>query len=92
MIGVTVFSKNGCDYCTRAKAILDGKGVTYTELNVEEDADAKQYLVDAGLRSVPQIYVGDNVIPGGYVALRNLEEDFWTELKENLAKGVVDGE
>ena len=90
MIGVTVFSKNGCDYCARAKAILDSKGVTYAELNVDEDADAKQYLVDAGLRSVPQIYVGDNVITGGYVALRNLDDDFWTELKENLAKGLID--
>ncbi len=31
---VEIYTKWGCPYCVRAKALLDGKGVSYTEYDI----------------------------------------------------------
>ncbi len=53
---VTVYSKNNCPFCDRVKALLESRGVPYTEVNIENDAESRQMLLDKGLRSVPQIF------------------------------------
>lgn len=78
---LTVYSKNNCPYCVRAKALLEGKQVDYKEINIEEDPESRQFLLDQGLRSVPQIFNGDTLIPGGYQGLVGKSEDFWTTIK-----------
>ena len=78
---LTVYSKNNCPYCVRAKALLESKQVDYKEINIEEDPESRQFLLDQGLRSVPQIFNGDTLIPGGYQGLAGKPEDFWTTIK-----------
>ena len=80
---ITVYSKNNCSFCLRAKQLLETKGVTYAEINIEEDMDARQRLVNAGVRSVPQIFINEQMLPGGYNGLANQPEEFFTKLKEN---------
>ena len=55
---LTVYSKSNCPFCDRAKVLLENKGIAYTTISVEEDPDARQHLLDMGLRSVPQIFNG----------------------------------
>jgi len=78
---LTVYSKNNCPYCVRAKALLESKQVDYKEINIEEDPESRQFLLDQGLRSVPQIFNGTTLIPGGYQGLAGKSEDFWTHIK-----------
>jgi glutaredoxin 3 len=78
---ITVYSKSNCPFCDRAKALLESKGVAYTTVSIEEDQDARQHLLDMGLRSVPQIFNGTTIIPGGYQGLAGKDESFWTTLK-----------
>jgi glutaredoxin 3 len=78
---LTVYSKSHCPFCDRAKSLLESKGVEYTTVSVEEDPDARQHLLDLGLRSVPQIFNGTTLIQGGYQGLAAKDEAFWTELK-----------
>ena len=62
---ITIFTKPGCPYCDRAKAVLDELGITYEERNVqasERNADAS--IGFSGVATVPQIVIGDYVING----------------------------
>jgi glutaredoxin 3 len=78
---VTVYSKNHCPFCDRAKALLESKGVPYTEVNIENDAESRQMLLDKGLRSVPQIFHGYELIPGGFSGLNSKPAEFFQLLK-----------
>lgn len=63
---IEIYTKWGCPYCTRAKALLDAKGVTYTEHDVTFSsalrAEMKQRV--PGARTVPQVLVGDQALGG----------------------------
>ena len=78
---LTVYTKDDCPFCDRAKALLESKGAEYTTVNVSIRTEARDYLVEQGLRSVPQIFNGTTLIPGGYQGLAAQPEEFWTQLK-----------
>jgi glutaredoxin len=78
---ITVYSKNNCPFCVRAKQLLESKDVPYTEVNIEYDQDARQMLVDQGLRSVPQIFYGYELIPGGFDGLNKQPAKFFNKIK-----------
>jgi glutaredoxin 3 len=63
---VVVYGRSGCGYCRRARALLDRKGVAYTEIDVEHVAGARAEMEQrSGRNTVPQIFVGDRAL-GGY--------------------------
>jgi glutaredoxin len=64
-----------------AKALLESRGIEYTTVNVSILTEAREFLVDQGLRSVPQVFNGTTLIPGGYQGLAAQTEEFWTQLK-----------
>ncbi|HSN17161.1 MAG TPA: glutaredoxin 3 [Gammaproteobacteria bacterium] len=62
---VTIYSTRVCPYCVRAKALLDGKHVPYTEVLVDEHPDKRIEMVQkTGRRTVPQIFVGEHHVGG----------------------------
>lgn len=73
---MTVYSKNVCPFCDQAKALLNSKNIEYKVVNIEEDAEGRNFLVSQGLRSVPQIYEEDTLI-GGFDKLKE-----WVSLNE----------
>ena len=51
--------------CRQAKEFLRSEGVTFEDINVMEDVDARQELVRlTGQMAVPVITVGDEVVRG----------------------------
>ena len=78
---ITVYTKNTCPYCDRAKALLESKGIAYTAINIEEQPDARETLVGMGLRSVPQIFNDGVLLPGGFQGLAGKDEEFFNTLK-----------
>lgn len=78
---LTVYSKNNCPFCDRATALLESRGVEFKTVKIEDDPDAREFLVDQGLRSVPQIFKDGILLPGGYQGLAGKTEDFWQTLK-----------
>ena len=66
---LTVYTKDDCPFCDMAKALLETKGIEYTTVNVGVRTEARDYLVEQGLRSVPQIFNGTTLIQGGYQGL-----------------------
>jgi glutaredoxin len=78
---ITVYSKNNCPFCDRAKALLESKGIEFKTVMMEENPDAREFLMDQGLRSVPQIFKDDVLLPGGYQGLAGKDEAFFETLK-----------
>ncbi len=70
---VVVYSTDYCPYCSRAKRLLENKQVAFVEVNVEERADLRSWLVSAsGQRTVPQIFINNRPI-GGYSDMASLD-------------------
>jgi len=78
---ITVYSKNNCPFCDRAKALLESKGIPFKVIKMEDEPEAREFLVDQGLRSVPQIFKDGILLPGGYQGLASKDEAFFTTLK-----------
>jgi glutaredoxin 3 len=79
---VTVYSKNNCPFCVQAKNLLRLKGVDYTEVKIDEDASAKDFILAEGHRTVPQIYKdGRLLVEGGYQGLAKKDSEFFETLK-----------
>ena len=79
---VTVYSKNNCPFCVQAKNLLKLKGVDYTEIKIDEDTSAKDFILAEGHRTVPQIYKdGKLLVEGGYQGLAKKDSEFFQTLK-----------
>jgi glutaredoxin 3 len=80
---ITIYSKNDCPYCVQAKKLLELKGIEYTEIRVDEVPEAREFIVNEGHRTVPQIYRdGKLLVAGGYQGLARQPQEFFTQLKE----------
>lgn len=73
---LTLYTKNNCGFCLQAKALLKNNDIPYTEVNIEEDAEAMTFVVNEGHRTMPQIYQNDKLfVEGGFTGLRDLGVD-----------------
>lgn len=63
---IEIFTKPGCPYCLRAVALLQEKGVSFTEINVGDDPVKRAVLTEKanGSRTVPQIFIDDQHMGG----------------------------
>lgn len=63
---VTIYTTGTCQYCTQAKALLHFYGVEeVSELRVDQDpALLAEMMQKTGRRTVPQIFIGDELIGG----------------------------
>ena len=63
---IIIYSKNNCPYCTRAKMLLESKGVSYTEINVQDHPEEKENMIrrSNGGKTFPQIIIEDLHIGG----------------------------
>ena len=79
---LTVYSKNNCPFCVQAKNLLALKNIPYEEIKVDENPEAREFIVGEGHRTVPQIYKGKTLfVEGGFQGLSKLNEQ---QLKERL--------
>lgn len=64
-MAVTMYTTTWCPYCVRAKSLLDRKGVTVQQINIEEVDGARDEMVaKSGRMTVPQIFIGDHHVGG----------------------------
>ncbi len=75
MAEVDIYTTPFCPFCYRAKKLLDGKGVRFTEIDVTVTPGARQEMMDraGGVRKVPQIFVDGRHV-GGCEELDALEK------------------
>lgn len=58
---VTMFTTPWCGYCRRLKSQLDRAGVRYTEVDIERQPEAAEYVmgVNGGDQTVPTVLFPD---------------------------------
>ena len=65
MTEILIYTANLCPYCTMAKRLLDKKGASYAEINVDSKPGLRQEMMQkTRRRTVPQIYIGDLHVGG----------------------------
>ena len=58
MSKVIVYTKNSCPQCNMTKIVLEGEGIEFTSINVDEDLEARDYILNTlELRSMPVVVV-----------------------------------
>jgi mycoredoxin len=58
---VTMYTTSWCGYCVRLKKMLHMEGISYAEVNIEEDPQAADVVMQAngGNRTVPTLVFAD---------------------------------
>lgn len=66
MAQVEIYTTFWCPYCTRAKGLLEKKGVAYTEIDVGMDPGARDAMIEksGGRRTVPQVFIDGTHVGG----------------------------
>ena len=60
-----VYSTDWCGDCRNLKRFLAAEGISFTEINIENDAAAEQELIQkTGKRGIPYMTVGETWIKG----------------------------
>ena len=72
---ITMYSTGWCPFCDRARALLQRKNLTFSEVKVDEDDSERKIMLErtGGRRTVPQIFIGDRHV-GGYDDLYALDK------------------
>ncbi len=66
MADITVYSKDYCPYCVKAKALLKRKGVAFSEIDITYDEALQKEMVEksGGRKTVPQIFIDGKSVGG----------------------------
>jgi len=63
-LDVTVFSREGCEYCVRAKGLLNDAGIGFEELVLNRDYNEATIRAISGEATVPQVFINGQRIGG----------------------------
>ena len=76
MAEVTLYTRQGCGYCTAAKRLLETKGVAYVEHDATGDPALRSEMIGRanGRSTFPQIFIGSTHV-GGCDDLHALERE-----------------
>jgi len=85
---ITIYSKNNCVYCNKAKALVKNLGLEYEEKKLESFDSPQAMLEDIGknVRQMPQIKIDGELI-GGY---NQLVEHFNEKGKVNFKGEIIE--
>jgi glutaredoxin 3 len=68
MAKITLYTKDHCPYCTKAKTLLKQKGVegSITEIDISSDPKLLTEMLERsnGKRTVPQIFINETHVGG----------------------------
>lgn len=68
---LTVYTKNNCGFCMMAKSLLENRDIPFETVNIDEDEQAKEFVISEGHRTMPQIYQnGELYVEGGFNGLK----------------------
>ena len=62
---VLMYVTGWCPYCTRARSLLESKGIAIEEIDVEAVPGARaEMIARSGSSCVPQIFIGESHVGG----------------------------
>jgi glutaredoxin 3 len=66
MAAIEIYTRDYCYYCQSAKALLNRKGISYTEIDITGRPERRIAMINRanGRTTVPQIFVGTTHVGG----------------------------
>jgi glutaredoxin 3 len=64
MAKIEIYTRPACGYCTRAKMLLERKGVAFTEIDAYDDPARAEMIERSGRSTYPQIFIDDRHVGG----------------------------
>jgi len=62
---VEIYTQPWCPYCSRAVALLEGKGVAYQEIDAPHGSmERKQAIARSGQNTMPQVFIDGRSVGG----------------------------
>lgn len=61
---ISLFTKEGCPFCARAKDMLQERGLSYEEVVLGKDATTRSLRAMTGATTVPQVFIDGRLIGG----------------------------
>jgi len=74
----TIFGREGCGFCRQAKAVMETKGLDFRYVDIHEEGISQADLaktVGKPVRTVPQIFHGEEYVGGYQELMKFLEEE-----------------
>ena len=69
-MNITLYTKSACPNCVSAKNLLKAKGLPYSEVNLDSDAERAAFTEQhPGVRQMPQVFI-DGQRVGGLAGLQ----------------------
>lgn len=71
-----IYTKKACPFCDMLKDMLAEKNIEYSEINIETDSDARDFMLAEGHTTVPQVYRnGKLFVSGGFQGMKQYLEE-----------------
>jgi glutaredoxin len=69
---VEIYGAEWCAYCKQAVQLCESQSIEYEYIDVDESGNMKalQERMGTPARSIPQIFVDDAFLPGGFTGLK----------------------
>lgn len=69
---VDIYGAEWCNFCKQAVKLCETKDISFNYIDVDESGNMKalQERMGAPARSIPQIFVDDKFLPGGFSGLQ----------------------
>ncbi len=65
MANVILYTTGYCPYCTRARQLLENKGIEFIDFRIDQDPEKrKEMIAKSGRNTVPQIFINNQHIGG----------------------------
>lgn len=61
---VSLFTKEGCPFCARAKTMLQDQGIEYEEITLNKEVTIRSLRAVTGAMTVPQVFINGRLIGG----------------------------
>lgn len=72
---ITIYSQTNCPNCVYAAQRLKEFGIPYTEVKIDKDLEAREFIIGRGYRTVPQLFLGPDIfVEGGWLGLKEMSE------------------
>lgn len=88
-MNVIVYTKNNCSYCTNAKTLLISKGISYTEMKLNEDFTREFLLENYPTAKTFPVIIVDGFYIGGYDQLKNKLNESINTTQKLLNEGTT---
>jgi len=77
---VTVFTKKGCPYCAKAKALLNDNGIVFEEIEASNTITERTLRAVTGKETYPQVYIN-----GEYIGDSEALDQYFSKAEKNAA-------